>query len=142
MTRPSALRIVAWLFIASGVWALVGIIGSLLIEVRIQIDIDLLGLWVGPGLLHREARYRTWALRLLVIGFFLTPVAGLLLFFQPRSVSVLVFGKRVGIVPLPVALGTLAVMLVISVWEYWVLTRPAVRALFASTAPEDREAAV
>src|SRR4051812_45522542 len=108
MRRPSALQIVAWLFFASGVWAAVSIAGALLIEQRIHLDLEVLGLWVGPGLLRHEARYRTWAMRLLILAFCVAPIAAVLLLFQPQPLEVKVFDRPAGAMPLPFALTTLA----------------------------------
>jgi len=137
MSRRSALRIVAWLFIGSGVWAAASIAGALLIEHRINLDLDVLGLWIGPGLLRNEARYRTWALRLLVCGFCLLPVAAGLLILQSRWLDVRLFGRPVGTLSLPVALTALAGLAAVAAWQYWVLRRPDVSALFERSSIND-----
>jgi len=140
MRRPSALQFVSWLFIVSGLWAAVSIAGALLIERRIDLDIELLGLWIGPGLLRHEARYRTWGMRVLIFGFCVAPIGTVLLIFQPQPLEVKVFGHPVGTMPLPIALTILAFLVGVAVWQYWVLSQTDVRALFSAPPVEDPKA--
>jgi len=142
MRRPFALQLVAWLFIAYGIWAAVAIAGALLVERRIDLDIEVLGLWIGPGLLRHEARFRTWAIRLLLIGFCVAPIAGLLLVLHKRPLEIRVFGRSVGTVSLPMSLSVLAVIVAVSIWQYWVLSQPRVRALFIAPPVEHPGASV
>jgi MFS-type transporter involved in bile tolerance (Atg22 family) len=142
MRRPSALQLVAWFFFVSGVLAAIGMAHTLLIARHVELDIDALGLWIGPGLLRREARYRTWAIRLLIVELCLAPIATLLLIFQPKPLGVKVFGHPVGTVHLSVALATLALLVGVSVWQYWVLSRADVRALFSATPDENSKVSI
>jgi hypothetical protein len=142
MRRPSALQLVAWLFIGYSIWAAVSIAGALLIERRIDLNMEVLGLWIGPGLLRHEARFRTWAIRLLILGFCLAPIAGLLLIFHTRPLEVRLLGRPVGTVSLPIGLSVLAVIVAVSIWQYWVLSQARVRALFSAPAVEHPGASV
>ena len=142
--RPLALKIVAWLFIAAGVVAAVSMLGLLIFAHRIELNIDLLGLWIGPGLLRLEAKYRTWALRLLIVSFVLAPVAAVLLVLQPSPLAVRIFNRPVGEVSFPVAFAALAVVVGLSVWQFAVLRAPKVRAQFdaQATPPESSATSV
>jgi sterol desaturase/sphingolipid hydroxylase (fatty acid hydroxylase superfamily) len=142
MRRPSALQLVAWLFFASGAWAAISIVTAVLFERHISLDFEVLGLWIGPGLLRRQARYRTWALRLLIVGFCLTPVAVMLLLVQRGALDVKFLGRPLGTIPVPVALAVLALLVGVSIWQYWVLRRPNVRALFTEPSAEHPEASI
>ena len=105
-------------------------VGTLFVAHRVLIDIGVLGLWIGPGLLRREPRYRTWAVRLLVASFILLPLAALLLALQAFPPTVRMFDRPIGAVPYPVVLATLAALLGISIWLFLVLNAPGVRAQF------------
>lgn len=133
LSPRTALRIVAWLFILFGAVAAASMIGGLFLEGRFNLAIDALGLVIGPGLLHYEARYRTWALRLLVLEFVLTAIIALLLVFNPAHSGVRIFGHPAELLSRPVALGNLILQLLVSLWQFVVLRRPAVRALFEAT---------
>lgn len=142
MRRPSALQLVAWLFSASGVWAALSIAGALFFEHRIDLALEVLGLWIGPGLLRYESRYRTWALRLLIFDFCMAPVAVLLLIMQPGPLALKFLGRPAGTVSLAVALTALALMVGVSIWQYWVLRQPSIQALFTRRPAEHSEASV
>jgi hypothetical protein len=130
LSPRSALRVVAWLFILFGASAAASMIGGLFLEGRFNLAVDALGLVIGPGLLHYEARYRTWALRLLILEFVLTGIVALLFVFNPAHSGVRVFGRPAELLSRTVAIGNLIVLFLISVWQFLVLRRPAVRALF------------
>ncbi len=142
MRRPAAVQLVGWLFFALGVCAAVAIVVALLFERRISISIEVLGLWIGAGLLRHEARYRVWATRLLILNFCVAPFAAAAQILAPNQLPVTVFGFAAGSVPLSVALTALALLVGVSVWQYWVLCKPDVRALFTASRTEDAQASV
>ena len=49
---PTALVVVAWIFIIEGLAAIVPTARAILVEHRIDLNLTLLGLWIGPGLLR------------------------------------------------------------------------------------------
>lgn len=140
--RPSALQLVAWLFLASGVWAAISIAAALFMKQRISLDLEVLGLWIGPGLLRHEARYRRWALRLLTVALCLAPIATLLLLVRPAPFDAKFLGRPVGTIPRPAALTVLAILVGVAVWQYWVLQQPSVAALFRDSTSDFPEASV
>lgn len=142
MRRPSPLQVVAWLFFASGLSAAVSIAGALLFEGRINLDINVIGLWICPGLLRYEARYRAWAMRLLILDFCTLPIAMLLVLLQTRPIEMKVFGRSAGTVSPSIVLAILAVISAGAVWQYWVLSRAHVRALFTIRPAEVPEPSV
>ena len=142
LRRLSAVQLVGWLFFATGVVAAVRIAVVLLLERRITIDFDVLGLWIGPGLLRHEARYRVWAMRLLVLSLCIASIAAVALIFAPGPLQLKIFGQPAGTVSLSLALTALALLESVSVWQYWVLRKPDVRALFSAARTEDAEASV
>jgi hypothetical protein len=134
---------VAWLFTASGLWAAVSMAGAVLLNDRITLYFAIIGLWIGPGLLRHEARYRTWALRLLLLGFCVAPLFVVILIVRrPSSVPVNLFGRQVGTVSVSAALALVALTVAITGWQYWVLRRPDVRALFVDPPVEHPGASV
>lgn len=130
MRRPLALTIVAWIFIATGLWGAASMIGPLWIEHKVNLSIDVLGLWVGPGLLRWDPRYYKWAVRLLIVSMILSPVALWAITLKPPSLGFEIFGHVAGGLPrLPVIAVALA-LLGLNIWQYVVLRRPGIRAGF------------
>jgi hypothetical protein len=136
VSRPKLLRLVAWLFIISGGISAAGMILTLVLERRINLDLDVAGLWIGQWLLDHEPRGHRWALTLLRIGFVLRPLAGLLIFFGPAKPEVRVWGRLAGSVPAMLVIFVLGVILGLNMWQYWILQRAEMRALFDSATPQ------
>lgn len=130
MKRRSALQVVGLLFILAGACGAFSMAEAALFEHRLHIAVDVLGLWIGPGLLRHDPRYRRWALRLLIADFVLAPVAAVMLILQPRPFIVQILAQPVGTISLPAALAALATFVAVAVWAFRVLRRPHVRALF------------
>jgi len=129
MSNPRSLLIVSWCFRVQGILAAVGIV-SALAEPRISLDFNLLGLWIGPGLLRHEVRYRTWGVRLLVFSIVLSAVGLVVTLTTNQPPDVHLFGHRIATVPRAVMLGAVALGAAITVWQYMVLRQPSIRALF------------
>lgn len=112
-------------------------IATLWIEHRIILTVDVIGLWVGPGVLHWDPRYYRWGVRLLVLGTVLSVVALLLLGLQPALMPLRPFGRPAGSVTRVPIIGAALMLLGVSVWQYVVLRRSDIRPVF-----EAREAQV
>ena len=132
---PTALKIVAGLFILSGVWAILTILGAML-QGRIYINLGVIGLFVGLGLLGLRPGWRTCALVLLWIAMVAAPFVGLLMLFRRDPIDVVVFGRKVGQAPGPFGLFIPTVIFLLAFWQYRVLTRPDIRALFGIPAED------
>ena len=142
MTKPAharALTVVAWMFIADGVWTALVILVSFLNGYGTQSGLGLFNIWLGVGLLLR----RPWALSLAPVSLFVSIAAGvfglvMLAFIntEPDSIveslgypfaSVLRIGLLVGV----------GANVAFNFWQYRVLARNRVWALFkASDSPE------
>jgi hypothetical protein len=119
---PTALIACAWVFIAFGLLAAVDIAVSL-INGRLNLNLGILGLFIGRGLLRRASGWRTCALAVLVIEM----IALVLI--------LILFAINLGSLPGPnvVVAGAAALAagaFALSLWQYRVLVRPDVRALF------------
>ena len=126
---PTALKVVAALFILSGFWAILEILGALL-QGHIYINLGVIGVFVGLGLLALRPGWRTCALVLLWIAMIAAPFLGLLMLFRRDPIDVVVFGRKVGDAPGPFGLFISTVIFLLAFWQYRVLTRPDIRALF------------
>lgn len=133
--RSLPLKIVAWLFIVAGIEAVVSIVGKLVLEGGIDLNIGLLGLWIGPGLLRRDPKYRTWALRVLALGLILEAIAAAIFTVQPAPYVVRSFGRQIGSVSSPVALAAILAIVALTLWQVAVLRAPSVRAQFDVKSP-------
>ena len=128
-TIPSALKIVAWLFIIGGILAVIEVVVALT-QNRISINFGVLGLFIGPGLLRLRRGWRTCALVFLWIGLIIFPIIFLLGLSGTIPAYFGVFGIKLARIPSWwVSVGTIPFFLLVF-WEYRVLTRPDVRSLF------------
>jgi len=126
---PSALRIVAWLFIIGGILAVIEVLVALT-QSRISINFGVLGLFIGPGLLRLRRGWRTCALVFLWIGLIVFPLIFLLGLSGTIPAYFEVFGIKMARIPSWwVSVGTIPFFLLVF-WQYRVLTRPQIRTLF------------
>jgi hypothetical protein len=131
MKRPAALTIVAWLFMASGVLAIVGVVIDLVGHHTISIDITILNWWIGRWLLDLRHRGYRWAVTILRVEFALLPIAVILLVVD-APLNVRVFGLGVGQASPLISLLLVTAMLLLGIWEYVVQRQAAARGLFTS----------
>ena len=125
---PRSLKVVAWVFVAFGVLAVIDLVTSLM-SGNISLNFGVLWIFVGRGLLRVSPGWRTCGLVLLWLG--MAASALLVVIAASGGGTVTVFGvrlrgdeARVGGVLLGLA------FLGLQMWLYRVLTRPDVRRLF------------
>src|SRR5688572_7526970 len=92
---PTALKVVALLFILSGIASLVDVVVSLTID-RLSINFGVLGLWIGPGLLCLSRGWRTCALVFLWIAMICVPMIAILFMNASGPIDFKLFGEKVG----------------------------------------------
>jgi hypothetical protein len=127
---PTALVVVAWIFIIEGIAAIVPTARLLLVEHRIDLNVSLLGLWIGPGLLRGQALYRRWALFVLRLGLALGVIVFLVVLLSPSVPPIIVFHGSLGVLSRGYLLAVIGFVLTGAVWQLRVLQRPDVRVLF------------
>jgi hypothetical protein len=126
---PTSLKVVAWLFIIGGWFAVVEILLSLM-RSHISVNLGVLGIPIGHGLLRLSRGWRTWALVFIWIGLILLPVFGLFVLSIPVPFTVRIFGRPVGYVSTGFGLLLVVMIFAFEVWQYRVLTRPDVVEMF------------
>jgi hypothetical protein len=117
---PIPLKLVGWIFILGGISAAI----EILIDAsngRTNLNFGVLGVFIGIGLLRLRTGWRTLALVLLVIALVFIPILSVLALSTPGNLSFNIFGQKVA---------ALAVFFVFTFWQFRVLLRPDVRALF------------
>ena len=129
---PGSLIAVAVLFIISGLSAVLDVIWSLMHH-HLSINLGVLGLFVGIGLLRLSGGWRTCGLVLLWIGMILVPLVALLFMLHGGPLDVTVFRQHVGHASVAMGLLLAGGIFVLLCWMYFVLTRPDVRRLFGLT---------
>ena len=130
---PRALRIVAVIQLLYGVSAALSAV-VLLLQSHISLNASVLGIPIYYGLLRFSSGWRTCALVLLWFGMLSTPVLILMGLMAETPAHLRVFGMSVAAVsPLWFAVASILGFM-LDVWQYRVLTRPAIRALFPATA--------
>lgn len=126
---PTSLKVVAALFIVSGISSVIEIIVSLL-DGRLSFNFGVLGLFIGAGLRRLNPTWRIWALVFTWFALVGTPLIGLIFLIIPGPLDFTLFGLKVGHAPKAAGVVAAVVFFLIAVWQYRVLTRPDVRALF------------
>ena len=135
LTNTRALKIVAWMFIADGVWTALVIVVSFLNGYGAESGLGLFNIWLGIGLLLR----RSWALSLAPISLFISIASGVagfvvLAWINTEPISIV---ESLGY-PFASVLrvGTLVAVganVAFNLWQYRVLARRTVRELFKTS---------
>lgn len=127
--NPIALRIVAGLFVLQGLLTAVDVVVKLFHD-HLDLNLMLLCLWIGPGLLRHSPTWRKWALAILWFSFFAISLLAVVALLRP-PLDFKLFGYPTAPVPtLPTLLFLLALFL-LALWQYRVLIRPDIHCLFA-----------
>lgn len=127
--NPMALRIVAGLFVLQGLLTAVDVVVKLFHD-HLDLNLMLLCLWIGPGLLRHSPTWRKWALVVLWFSFFAISLLAVVALLRP-PLDFKLFGFPTAPVPtLPTLLFLLA-MFLLTLWQYRVLIRPDIHCLFA-----------
>ena len=128
---PTALSVVSWLFLLSGIAAVIHILVQLS-KGSVFFDFDVLGLWIFFGLRRFSPGWRTCALFFIWVGLIALPFLFVYGFVGEGPAYLNVFGQRYGDVPM-ISLSIVAALLfLLELWMYRVLTRPDTRQLFYS----------
>ncbi|MHA3774901.1 hypothetical protein ACXR0O_25560 [Verrucomicrobiota bacterium sgz303538] len=126
---PSALQIVAFLFLVHGIFSAIGI-AVRLSSGFINIDLGVLGIPTFFGLRRLSVGWRTFALVYIWIALISCPVLFLVGILADAPTSVRMFGKKLAQVS-PIWLSIVSIpVFILVLWQYRVLTRPQIRALF------------
>jgi len=135
---PTSLKIVAWMFILLGLYAVFNITSGI-VNGRPGFDFGIAGLLIGPGLLYRKPAARMWAIVSTWLGLIGIPIL-LAFFWSVRDHLYTHLGSRsYSNVPFIVPLIPLALIWILVLWQYHVLTRVDVRAHFARRGPNEAE---
>lgn len=126
---PRTLKIVAALFVLSGVLAAVEVLVSLA-GGHVSLNLGVLCIFVGYGLLRLRPGWRTCALLFTWITLLVAPVLVLLVLFGDCPAYFKAFGQRVGSAPPELAAVVGTRFFVFGIWQYRVLTRPEIVRLF------------
>ncbi|MEN8127879.1 MAG: hypothetical protein ABFR90_08770 [Planctomycetota bacterium] len=126
---PISLKIVAWLFIIGGIFAVLEVIVSLM-HSHININFGVLGLFIGPGLLHLRSGWRTCALVFIWLALILVPIAAVFMLTTTGPLDFMIFGQKAGHVGKGVGFSVAVFIFALTFWQYRVLTRLDVRRLF------------
>jgi hypothetical protein len=130
MKRPTVLVIVAWIFIAQGITAMVSIARGIFVQKTLLLDLDFFGLWIGAGLLRGQLSSRKWALFMLRLGLASGAIGFLAIVLWASVPPINVFHQSLGFLSRGYLALTLAVMLVGNIWQLRVLQRPDVHEFF------------
>jgi hypothetical protein len=127
--RPKALTVVAWLFVIGGVCVCIEILIGLLRQ-HLSLNLGVIGIFIGMGLLRLSRGWRTMALVSLWIALLGTPLVAMMALSGMGALSFTVFGIKVAQMSIGPFLIYAFGFFVLTVWQYRVLTRSDVRALF------------
>ena len=136
-SAPLSLKLVAALFILGGISSIIDVI-ICLTQGTIFLNIGVLGLFIGIGLLRFSRCWRTCALAFLWIALIGLPLAALAFLFLEGAVDYTLFGRRMGEAPRVVGVTLAAALFALALWQYRVLTRPDIRKVFGVSAEQRR----
>jgi len=126
---PGSLRVVAALWIFTGVCAAIEVVVSLMNN-RISINSGVLDIFIGLGLLRLSRGWRTCALVLLWIALIGTPIITILMIGHSGPLDFKILGQKVGHAPKELGLAMAVALFLLALWQYRVLTSQRVRRLF------------
>ncbi|MCP4611800.1 MAG: hypothetical protein GY845_24115 [Planctomycetes bacterium] len=126
---PVSLTVVAILFILGGIYAVIDIIVAIA-HSRISINFNVLGLFIGPGLLALRPGWRKYALFFTWIAIIGIPIIALLIITVRGPLDFKIFGQVVGHTTKGFGLLIVGIIYAVALWQYHVLTRPDVKELF------------
>ena len=126
---PLSLKIVAWLFIISGILACIEVIATLM-KGHINLNLGVIGLFIGYGLLKLSRGWRTCALVYLWISLICIPAISILYITQPSSgFNVRILGQSL-VRNTYIILFFDVVIILLLLWIYRILTRAEIKSLF------------
>jgi len=126
---PTSLKIVAWLFIISGVSAAIEIVVSLMNN-HINLNFGVLGIFIGIGLFNLRNGWRICGLVFVWIAIIIMPIILLLMLSSSGPLDFSVFGQKVGHVSKGMIIIPGLLLYALILWERWVLSRSDIKALF------------
>jgi hypothetical protein len=133
---PTALKVVAWLFIINGVLTALKMAAALFAG-RIDIDFGVIEIPIGWGLLRLNRGWRTVALVFLVIALVGIPIIAIFVAFSSGGAfTISLFGLPIGATDKTVFLLVAAIAFAIVAWQFSVLNRKDVRDLFELETPD------
>ena len=88
-----------------------------LTEGRLSINLDLLGVFIGPGLLRLRRGWRTCALVFLWLDLIILPIAVLLFIFAEARPHYLLFGEAVGDAPRAAGVILMLLLFGLAIWQ-------------------------
>jgi len=127
---PRPLKIVAYLFVICGVFSMIDTLVGFFIG-RTVLNLGVLYVLVGLGLLRLNPRWLAWAMVFTWLGLILTPIIGVVSVYTPRRLQHIdVFGVYAGQAPHGFILTVTVAMLALFYWQYSVLKSRQVVQLF------------
>lgn len=100
---------------------------------HIKLNFNILGLFIGPGLLRLHRGWRTCALTFLWGALIGVPIVSMIFLGHHGPFDLKLFGQKVVHASKHFALLLAVAVFLTAVWQYSVLTRPDIRAMFGLT---------
>ena len=126
---PIGLSVVSYVFFAMGILALVDIIGGAF-RGSLNLDFNILGLWICAGLRRYSSGWRTCALVFLWLDMIALAVCLVYGFLGSGPAFIKIFGQRYADIPVIWVSGVAVIFFPLVFWMYRVLTRPNIRSMF------------
>lgn len=126
---PTALIVIAVLFIISGIYHVVDVM-VLFTHSKLSLSAGVLGIFVGPGLLRFRPGWRICALVFTWLGLIFTPIFALIALHGGRNVQVIYFDHSFGFMSQGLSLMVAFIYFIYFVRQYRVLTNSSVVSLF------------
>ncbi len=125
-----ALGVVSYLFLFIGLIALLEMVGRA-VRGSFHFNFGILGIAIFAGLRRYSRVWRTFALLFTWYGIITLSIALFVCAYgQPPSTNLILFDQRLARVPANWLAVPLVMVLLVTLWQYRILTHPAIRRLF------------
>ena len=126
---PTALRVVAVIFIAIGIASTVNMIVQIFHN-GLFLDFNVLGIFCGPALLRRSRGWRIYAMVTLWIEMITAVIVAIAFLIRGGMAPILMSGRVICNIPAKLVSIPAAVIFLFALWQYRILIRADVVAFF------------
>lgn len=126
---PQALQVVAWLTLGEGALTVIGAINSVFQD-HVHMNLNVLCIPAGIGLFKLRRGWRTFTLVMIWLMISVSLLIAVIALFSPEPLEIRLMGFKKAPIPDGMVIPGAILHFVLSLWQYRVLTRWDVKALF------------
>lgn len=135
MKRPIGVTIVGYLFIASGVGAILNVCLGILFRHHLYLNLSVLDVLIGGWLLNMTERGYRWGTLMIGFDMIMLPIGFVISLIGSEPGTFKLMGFPVGNVPRPVCAAIMVCLFIAQYWQWRVLREANRQGLFVTSAP-------